>query len=150
MFYSKYSTPIKTLHLYADEEHLIGVFFEKLPSPSKQSPNTILMETIKQLDEYFSHSRKVFRLPLKISGTEFQKSVWNRLIKIPYGKTKSYLDIAIEIGSQKSCRAVGTANGINNFPIIIPCHRVIKATGEIGGYSGGVELKKFLLDHEKN
>jgi methylated-DNA-[protein]-cysteine S-methyltransferase len=149
IFYSKYSTPIKTIHLYADEEHLIGVSFTPLSYESIHSINNVLHETISQLNEYFSNRRQYFDLPLKIAGTSFQKSVWKRLQKIPYGKTKSYMDIANEIRSENSCRAVGTANGKNHFPIIIPCHRVIKANGEIGGYAGGIEFKKVLLELEK-
>lgn len=149
IYYNKYITPFNSLHLYADEESLIGVYFEKQSNFSTHSPNNILRETIKQLDEYFSNERQSFDLPLKITGTPFQKSVWKKLIKIPYGKTQTYLDIANKVDSPKSCRAVGTAIGKNNFPIIIPCHRIIKTSGEIGGYSGGIEIKKILLELEK-
>jgi len=127
-YYSKYQSPIGTLHLYADEEYLVGVFFERQTFSTIQS-NTIIKQAIKELDEYFSRSRKTFSIPLKIIGTEFQKNVWKYLVKIPYGKTCCYKEIAAKIANPKSMRAVGTANGKNNFPIIIPCHRVIKANG---------------------
>ena len=99
----------------------------------------------RELKEYFSGKRKKFSVPLNAQGTAFQKSVWNQLSKIPYGKTVSYRDIAIKIKNKKAVRAVGTANGKNPFCIIIPCHRVIAADGSLGGYSGGIQFKKKLL-----
>lgn len=103
----------------------------------------------KQLQEYFDGKRKNFSLPLCIDGTSFQKEVWKTLQKIPYGETRSYQWVAEEIGKPKVCRAVGNAIGANPLPIIIPCHRVIKKSGEIGGYSGGEGIKEKLLEHEK-
>lgn len=148
LYYSNYQSPIGTLHLYADEDFLVGVFFES-KHQSKIKANNVIKQTVKELDEYFAKKRTSFEIPLKISGTEFQKNVWSALLRIPYGSTCSYSNIATLISNPKSTRAVGTANGKNNFPILIPCHRVIKVTGEIGGYAGGVELKKYLLELEK-
>lgn len=102
-----------------------------------------------QLREYFEGERKVFDLPLKISGTPFQEMVWGELLKIPYGETRSYKDIATSIGNPKASRAVGMANNRNKIAIIIPCHRVIGANGSLTGYAGGLDIKEKLLLLEK-
>ncbi len=109
----------------------------------------ILQETRKQLDEYFNLKRKKFTLPLMTVGTDFQKNVWNVLMKVPYGKTSTYLQLAKEIGNEKAVRAVANANGANAIGIIIPCHRIIGSNQELVGYGGGVLLKKRLLKLEK-
>jgi methylated-DNA-[protein]-cysteine S-methyltransferase len=101
-----------------------------------------------QFDEYFSGRLLEFELPLDLSGTPFQQQVWRALMKIPYGETRSYGDVAEAIKNPGAMRAVGNANGRNHLPIIIPCHRVIAARGKIGGFGGGVGLKKSLLAHE--
>lgn len=118
--------------------------------------SSLTKECKKQLEEYFSGKRKEFNIKLDIIGTEFQKKCWNVLLKVPYGKTISYSDEAEMIGNNKAVRAVGSANGKNCIPIIIPCHRIVYKDGEIGGYSGGeggnkgIEIKKYLLELEKN
>ncbi len=101
-----------------------------------------------ELEEYFKLNRKNFDLPLDIRGTDFQKRVWQELLKIPYGKTVSYKFIAKQLGDEKLMRAVGRANGANPIPIIIPCHRVINENGSLGGYSGGLDIKEKLLKLE--
>ena len=101
-----------------------------------------------QFDEYFSGKRKIFDLPIKQSGTLFQEKVWNELIKIPFGKTISYLQLSQKIGNVKLIRAVGTANGRNNLAIVVPCHRVIGSDGSLTGYAGGLSRKQWLLEHE--
>ena len=101
-----------------------------------------------ELKEYFNRERKKFTAPLDVEGTEFQKKVWNELIKIPYGKLMTYKAIAIVLGNENAMRAVGRANATNHAPIIIPCHRVIASDGKLGGYSGGVSLKEKLLELE--
>ena len=101
-----------------------------------------------QFDEYFAGKRKFFYLPMKQSGTAFQERVWNELIKIPFGKTLSYLQLSQKIGNVKSIRAVGTANGRNNLSIVVPCHRVIGSDGSLTGYAGGLWRKQWLLEHE--
>lgn len=106
---------------------------------------TLLLEAFRQLDEYFRGRRKKFDLPLRLRGTEFQKRVWRELLNIPYGETASYKDIAIRLGNPNAARAVGMANHNNPVAIIVPCHRVITADGRLGGYAGGVDLKKKLL-----
>jgi len=101
-----------------------------------------------QLKEYFNRQRKEFNLPLDIIGTDFQKRVWKELLKIPYGKTISYNELAIRLGDKKSVRAAGAANGANPLPIVIPCHRVIGSDGNLVGYGGGLEVKNKLLELE--
>ncbi|GHU26709.1 hypothetical protein FACS1894152_1870 [Bacilli bacterium] len=108
-----------------------------------------MKEAYRQLDEYFSKKRKGFDVQISIlNGTDFQRKVWNALQNIPYGKTKTYGQIAGEIGNKKACRAVGMANNKNPIAIIIPCHRVIGGDGKLVGYAAGLELKKKLLDLE--
>ena len=111
--------------------------------------NALLQKTRLQIDEYLSGERKCFSLPLLTVGTDFQKQVWKSLQEIPYGTTSTYLQLAESIDNRKAVRAVASANGANSIALIIPCHRVIKATGETGGYSGGIEVKKKLLELEK-
>ncbi|MFV1976338.1 MAG: methylated-DNA--[protein]-cysteine S-methyltransferase [Candidatus Scalindua sp.] len=110
----------------------------------------ILEETIQQLDEYFSYKRKIFDIPLLMVGTDFQKSVWNGLLKIPFGKTSSYLELAENIANSNSIRAVASANGANAISIIIPCHRVIGSNGKLVGYAGGLKAKEKLLNLEND
>ncbi|HMN46920.1 MAG TPA: methylated-DNA--[protein]-cysteine S-methyltransferase [Povalibacter sp.] len=102
-----------------------------------------------QLGEYFAGRRRDFDLPLAYPGTAFQEKVWSALLRIPYGETRSYIDLACAIGDAKASRAVGTANGMNRIAIVIPCHRVINANGELGGYGGGLWRKRILLDLER-
>ena len=110
----------------------------------------LISKTIIQLEEYFAGKRKIFDLPIKLIGTEFQIKVWNELKKIPYGETRSYKQIAESIGNPKAVRAVGLANNKNPITIIIPCHRVIGSNGKLVGYAGGINMKKQLLDLENN
>jgi len=111
-------------------------------------------ETLKkarvQLDEYFDMQRKAFDIPILMVGTDFQKSVWEALIKVPYGTTSTYLQLAKETGKAKAVRAVANANGANAIGIIIPCHRIIGSNGELTGYAGGLPVKKRLLELEQN
>lgn len=110
----------------------------------------LIKEAKEQLEEYFNGERKEFHLPLEPKGTEFQKQVWRALRKISYGTTKTYKEIAVEVGNEKACRAVGMANNKNPIAIIIPCHRVIGSNNKLVGYAGGLELKEKLLRLEKN
>ncbi|MPN64340.1 Methylated-DNA--protein-cysteine methyltransferase [bioreactor metagenome] len=112
--------------------------------------NEILENTIAQLNEYFNGSRKAFDLKVSLNGTDFQKNVWNELLKISYGETLSYKSLAIRVGNEKSVRAVGSANSRNKIWIIVPCHRVIGTNGSLTGYAGGIDRKQWLLNHEKN
>lgn len=111
-------------------------------------PTLLTDDAAMQLSEYFEGKRKQFDFPYHLKGTEFQKKVWAELCKIPYGETRSYKDIAIAIGRPKAYRAVGMANHYNPMMIVVPCHRVIDSRGGLGGYAGGLTLKKALLDLE--
>ena len=130
-------------------------FVEKLPKDLAQKNQIyqqnciVLFETKKQLDEYFQGKRQVFGIPLDLSsGTEFQQKVWQQLLQIPYGKTISYAELAKNIGQPTAYRAVANANGRNPISLIVPCHRVIASNGGMGGYTGGVAIKKRLLAQE--
>lgn len=124
-----------------------GVIVEEVPTNAHGS---LMKRLEEELNEYFKGKRKEFTIPLHVIGTDFQKKVWQELLKIPYGKTISYRQEAINIGNPKSYRAVANANGRNKISIIIPCHRVIASSGDLGGYGGGIERKQFLLDLESN
>lgn len=114
--------------------------------PGKTSP----IDSIeKELDLYFKGQLKKFKTPTALLGSPFQKNVWAQLLKIPYGETRSYLSQAQAIGKPAAFRAVAQANGANQFAIMIPCHRVINANGEIGGYGGGISRKEWLINHER-
>ncbi len=115
-----------------------------------EEDSDILKLTRKQFDEYFQGKRKIFDVPLLMVGTDFQKSVWNALIQIPYGTTASYLELAKNIGNEKAVRAVASANGANAISIMIPCHRIIGSNGDLVGYAGGLPTKKRLLELESN
>lgn len=137
---------------FTDRRMLDGQFaalrrqFKKSIVPGE---NIHLKHLKRELVEYFKGERKHFTVPLIYPGTEFQQKVWNQLLKIPYGRTVSYEDIARRIGSEKAQRAVGTANGLNRIAIVIPCHRVVNKGGKLGGYGGGVWRKQRLLDLER-
>lgn len=109
----------------------------------------VLEQTKKQLDEYFSGTRKAFDIPLHPVGTEFQQQVWNALLEIPYGETRSYKDIALSIANLKGIRAVAQAIGANGISILIPCHRVIGSNHSLTGFAGGIEAKRILLEIER-
>jgi len=113
-----------------------------------ESSNSFLKQAVLELNQYFQGCRENFSVPLDFKGTEFQKSVWTELMKIPFGETRSYKDIASKVGRNKAVRAVGSANGKNPIWIIIPCHRVIASSGSIAGYAGGVSMKRNLLSQE--
>lgn len=103
---------------------------------------------VDQLVEYFQGNRKTFDIPLALRGTEFQLAVWNELLRVPYGDTITYAELARRIGRPAAIRAVGAANGANPIPVIVPCHRVIGSNGTLTGYGGGIERKQWLLAHE--
>ena len=115
----------------------------------EQHKSPVVSEAIDQLRAYFNRRLTKFSVPLLLNGTDFMKKVWKALLDIPYGKTVSYKDIACAIGDSKACRAVGMANKSNNLPIFIPCHRVIKSDGSIGGFSGKIDKKQRLIALEK-
>ena len=116
--------------------------------PADVEPNQITKEVKIQLQDYFAGERTEFNVPLDFKGTDFQKSVWQALLTIPFGVTQSYLDIALQVSTAKAVRAVGAANGKNPIGIIVPCHRVIGSDGSLTGYAGGMDRKLWLLKHE--
>jgi len=115
-----------------------------------EKDDSLLFETRTQLDEYLSGIRHDFTIPLQMVGSEFQKSVWKALLKVPYGATSTYSNIAKNINNTKAVRAVASANGANSISIIIPCHRIIGSNGKLVGYAGGLPVKKKLLSLENN
>ncbi len=148
-------SPVGTLRLGASGKGLLSIDVGK-STPSQPttvkdaSAQRVLAETRKQLSEYFAGKRTAFTIPLDLRGTEFQVESWKALVRIPYGKTISYGQQAKNIGNPKACRAVGSANGKNPIPIIVPCHRVVASDGSLGGYSLGLKMKKQLLDLEEH
>lgn len=162
MYVSHIATPIGELTLAASDTALTGVYFptsrhvpplhavERGPGgvvPSEPGAE-ILARARQQLAEYFARARMTFDLPLAAEGTEFEHRVWDALRAIPFGATTSYGEIARRLGDARNARAVGTANGKNPIPIIVPCHRVIGANGDLTGFGGGIERKRWLLEHE--
>jgi methylated-DNA-[protein]-cysteine S-methyltransferase len=157
--YSIIETPLGNLSILADNESLkILKFSDSLQSFEKKFPmpkilrkkNLVLQNAEKQIQEYFRKERKIFDIPLDISlGTTFQQTVWNSLIDIGYGSLASYADIARKINHPNAYRAVGNANNSNPISIIIPCHRVVGSNGNLSGYGGGIDKKKFLIDLEE-
>lgn len=147
-YFQTLESPIGPLKITADNQSVLAIEFHQ--RAERERPNQITKLTAKQLAEYFQGKRKSFNIPLSAAGTEFQKKVWQELENIPFGETRSYLDIAQMVGNTKAVRAVGAANGKNPIPIIVPCHRVIGSNGTLTGFAGGLESKKWLLDHESS
>lgn len=153
MWFDEFKTPIGLLIIAVDPTGLRYVMFEqnKHEPPGRgdwRSDKNMTREAREQLLQYFSGERKGFDLKMSLVGTDFQQQTWNSLSCIPYGKTWSYAELAKKVGSPKAVRAVGTANGRNPIPIILPCHRVIGSNGALTGFGGGLPIKKWLLDHE--
>jgi len=145
-----YKSPIGILKLVCLAETLVSIcFVEKNEKKSTESTD-IILTCRDQLDKYFRGKLKEFDIPLAFgTGTKFQKSVWKALQDIPYGETRSYQDIAMQIGNPKAVKAVGGANNKNPLGIVVPCHRVIGKNGKLVGYAGGLEKKDMLLELEK-
>ena len=139
------------LRLVASASRIRAIEFDARPIAEGQrnDRNPLLLEAARQLRAYFAGALREFLLPLDIEGTEFQKRVWGQVAAIPYGETRSYLQIAVAIGSPRAVRAVGAANGANPVPIVIPCHRVIGSNGKLTGYGGGLPIKEKLLALER-
>lgn len=142
-------TPVGLLEIVSDNGFLIGVH-PCTERYGETDSDEITAEAEKQLKEYFARQRRTFDLPLNPQGTEFSRKIWRALTEIPYGETRSYSRLAAMAGSPKACRAAGNACGKNPLLIIVPCHRVISADGTIGGFSEDMNIKKYLLDFEKN
>lgn len=143
------SKAVGWLELRISANGVRSISFISPPSRLVKSTHPLLQKLVVELDEYFAGNPIVFSVPLDLgSGTSFQRRVWQQLALIPYGKTRSYLDIARKVDCPRGSRAVGLANKNNPIPILIPCHRVIKADGKLGGYNSGIEIKKSLLELE--
>jgi methylated-DNA-[protein]-cysteine S-methyltransferase len=148
-------SPVGPLTLVASHAGLAAILWKddnprrvRLGNVAEDATNPILLETERQLGEYFAGQRKVFTVKLDFAGTHFQRRVWEALLTIPYGETRSYGDIARQIGSPAAVRAVGAANGRNPISIIAPCHRVVGSTGKLTGFAGGLRTKARLLEFE--
>lgn len=150
-YYYIYETKIGKILLAEEEGHITNLYFDdqREVEGAELKETALIREAKKQLDEYLLGRRKEFNLPLKAKGTEFQQRVWQALLDIPYGETRSYGEIAKIIGNPKAARAVGLANNRNPISIFIPCHRVIGKNGKLVGYGGGLQIKEFLLTLER-
>ena len=159
LVYSEFNSPVGQLTLVASDQALHGVFFDNahgqnqckkyFPTIKKSDQHAMLLDVKQQLTDYFQGKRQQFSLPIAMWGTEFQWSAWQQLAKIPYGKTICYGEQATKLGDKNKARAVGMANGANPISIIIPCHRVIGASGKLTGFGGGLDKKEWLLLHER-
>jgi methylated-DNA-[protein]-cysteine S-methyltransferase len=154
--YKVMESPIGQLKLVASNNGLVAILWEK-DSPRRvrlselvaNDLHPVLVETERQLGEYFAGKRKTFSIALDMRGTRFQKDVWEALLAIPFGETRSYGQLAKQLGNPRATRAVGAANGRNPVSIIVPCHRVIGSSGKLTGFAGGLDRKAHLLGLEK-
>nr|WP_312578663.1 methylated-DNA--[protein]-cysteine S-methyltransferase [Sedimentibacter sp.] len=146
-----YDTVIGKIRISEDGTAVTCISFEDEENErdSELNETPLLKRAFEQIQEYLDGKRKIFDFPIELTGTNFQKSVWRALQEIPYGETKSYKEIAIAVGNEKACRAVGMANNKNQIPIVVPCHRVIGTNGKLVGYAGGLNIKENLLNIEK-
>ena len=148
LFFATFNSPLGYINLVSDDSYLLTVSFADIPSSFTYPVPQVLRHTLEQLASYFEGNLTTFSIPVNPHGTLFQKRVWEKLLLIPYGETKSYRDVAISLGSPLYDRAVGSANGKNPIPVLIPCHRIIGKGGRLTGYAGGIWRKKWLLEHE--
>lgn len=145
-----YQSPIGALTILSGDKGIKAIkFYEDEKVKAQGRTNEMTRWAVKELEEYFQGKRKVFTVPCVSQGTDFQKRVWEALIQIPYGETRTYKEIAAAAGNPKASRAVGMANNRNPIPIIIPCHRVIGTNGSLTGYAGGLKVKEYLLKLER-
>lgn len=154
MLKQKITSPVGVLFICIEGEFITNISYDEPTNweivTGEQSERIIYGQLVEQLEAYFESEREEFDLPISLTGTAFQKRVWQALSEIPYGEVVSYKDIAISAGSPKAVQAVGQANRANPLPIIIPCHRCVKSNGELGGYNGAdVDKKQYLLALEK-
>lgn len=150
-YYTTYQTSIGSITIVKQQNNIIGVLFGQVkPQDAVMQETELLKKTYSQIREYLEGNRTEFTIPIAMEGTCFQRQVWKALQTISYGETKTYQQIAEQIGKPKACRAVGMANHVNPISIIVPCHRVIGKNGKLVGYGGGLEIKKQLLDLEAN
>lgn len=156
LVYMYMDSPVGALKLVAHDQALVAVMWDnedhkrvRLAELIKNIQHPMLLKVKQQLEQYFAGQRQQFNLPLDFQGTDFQQQVWRALLTIPYGETRSYKDIALQIGNEKAVRAVGAANGRNPISIIAPCHRVIGSGGALVGFAGGLDKKQILLSLEQ-
>jgi methylated-DNA-[protein]-cysteine S-methyltransferase len=143
-----FKSPVGYISVEVNSTHVLSVRF--VNGPQKNGESTVLLDLVQeQFSAYFNGALTAFDLPLEIRGTDFQRKVWQHLLTIPFGKTCSYLDLALDLGDPKAIRAVAAANAKNKHLIVIPCHRVIAKNGQMQGYAGGITRKEQLLMHEK-
>ncbi len=157
LFYKAMPSPVGKLKLIASDNGLVAILWEndpprrvRLGELTEQPRHPVLVETERQLCEYFAGRRKEFTIPLDMRGTRFQNDVWKALIAIPFGETRSYAQLATQLGNPRATRAVGAANGRNPISIVVPCHRVIGSSGKLTGFAGGLVTKARLLDLEND
>lgn len=149
LYHCTISTPIGLMEISGSKHAIHAIRFVLQKQVDSPQLPALLNKCRQELEEYFEGKRKAFSIHTEQSGTDFQKLIWRKLEDIPFGKTISYLDLARLAGDEKSTRAVGSANGRNRIPVIIPCHRVIGSDDSLTGYAGGLWRKQWLLDHEK-
>jgi methylated-DNA-[protein]-cysteine S-methyltransferase len=154
--YKTIESPVGKLTLVASDKGLVAILWEndrpgrvRLSELVEEEDNSILVKTEQQLSEYFAGKRKAFSVALDMRGTRFQKDVWEALLAIPFGETRSYAQLARQLGNERATRAVGAANGRNPISIIVPCHRVIGSSGKLTGFAGGLDAKAHLLGLEQ-
>lgn len=150
MYSYTYNTKIGNITIIEKDGYIANLYINYNNIKTIQEETKLIKQTFNEIKEYLNKERKYFSIPIQVKGTDFQNKVWQELLKIPYGETRSYKDIAININNSKVCRAVGTAIKNNPIPIIIPCHRVIKSNKDIGNYAYGIDIKKELLNLEAN
>ncbi|NWK81874.1 methylated-DNA--[protein]-cysteine S-methyltransferase [Acinetobacter sp. SwsAc4] len=157
LVYMYMDSPVGALKLVAHDHALVAVMWDnedhkrvRLAELIQDHQHPMLLRVKKQLEQYFAGQRQQFDLPLDFQGTDFQQQVWQTLLTIPYGETRSYKEIAVQIGNEKAVRAVGAANGKNPISIIAPCHRVIGSSGALVGFAGGLDKKQILLSLEQS
>jgi methylated-DNA-[protein]-cysteine S-methyltransferase len=155
LMFTTIPSPVGALKLVASDAGLVAILWEndregrvRLGAMDETPNHPVLAEAARQLEDYFAGWRTAFDLPLDFRGSDFQKQVWAALLTIPFGQTRSYGEIARQIGRPGASRAVGAANGRNPISIVAPCHRVIGSGGSLTGFAGGLEAKAFLLRHE--
>lgn len=144
-----YHSPIGIIEILGNERGITVVHFVRGRTVSESRPDPELRRAVAQIAEYFQGKRKEFSLSLHLEGTEFQKKAWRRLIRIPYGETSTYAEVARAIGRPDAARAVGQANHRNPISIVVPCHRVVGSDGRLVGYGGGLWRKQWFLAHER-
>lgn len=148
-FFYNFDTKLGLLKIEVENNKVTKIEINNPNSDKTLKLTEFIQGVYNEIEEFLNGDRKNFTFEINPKGTEFQKLVWNSLLNIPYGETKSYKDIAIEIGNPKACRAIGLANNKNPIPFVIPCHRVIGSNGKLTGYAYGLNMKEFLINLEK-